>query len=114
MRANVWSTNSDHATSITRSSLTPLARHRAYRRGSRAYSGNWSGVYCCKMVAQTQISDLAAARTAPMHALAPAPLDAGASGCALDSQAPYGIWYATSPVLARRRPADQTTPGSRA
>src|SRR5215471_8479358 len=30
------------------------------------------------------------------------------AGCVLDSHAPYGIWYATSPVLARRRPAALT------
>src|SRR5262244_385272 len=30
------------------------------------------------------------------------------AGCVLDSHAPYGIWYATSPVLARRRPAAHT------
>src|SRR5262249_53865656 len=52
MTAKAWSANSDHATSITRSSLTPPASHRPYRSGLRAYSGNSTKLYCCKMVAQ--------------------------------------------------------------
>src|SRR5262249_33923134 len=52
MTAKAWSANSDHATSITRPSLTPPAGQRPYRSGLRAYSGNSTKLYCCKMVAQ--------------------------------------------------------------
>src|SRR5215510_3943083 len=46
MMAKAWSANSDHATSITRSSLAPPASHRPYRSGVRTYSGNSTRLYC--------------------------------------------------------------------
>src|SRR5262245_4303797 len=123
MTAKAWSANSDHATSITRPSLTPPAGHRPHRSGLRAYSGNSTRLYCCKMVAEEDRippTQLTAARNEALRG--PATL---ARGCTwvvrstVTRHMAYGMplrqcWLAAGRLTKQPGLEQETTPGSRA